>query len=171
MPPIPSRSYLTNDIRFAIPADWTDRSIVMLTPPAPPTDGEESVAPAGTPFAVTIHRDVPQPDEDLAGYLARQIDALRQAIPDLEVLRQGARTIGGEPARDVEFAWTADQGRMRQHQVHVLRGGAVLTWTATASAASYLNHVGAYADVLASVKFITASVTIAPAPRGPSPEA
>ena len=165
--PNAGRSHLTTELRFIAPADWEDHSILMLTAPpvrAPnvPADAMGDVYPPPTsPFAVSLHRDAPLDGEDLSAYLARQVAGLTQSIPDLKVLRRGTRDVGGQRAEEIEYAWTAEGGRMRQHQVHVLRAGRILTWTATAPAVHWLTYAPQFTALLATVRFVPLPVTIA----------
>lgn len=162
------RSHLTNDVRFSVPADWEDRSVHVLVavPGAAPPGGEGGATDGAAAFSVTLHRDRPQPGEDLAAYVARQMAALEGAIKDLDVLRQGPRAVGGLPGWEAEVRWIGPQGRLRQHQVQVLRDGPdgprVLTWTATALATQYLNYADQFAALLDSVRFVAPSLALSP---------
>lgn len=98
------------DFSFSLPDKWIDRSVIMWTGPAvlgkvPPN------------FAVSY--DQMQPDDDLLKYANRQIDSLRAALKDWQLIEQISIRIGGREALSALFSWNLPQAKMMQRQSFV----------------------------------------------------
>jgi hypothetical protein len=157
-----------DEARFELPGGWQDQTVHIFAVPASAGEGMGD-GPQGAEFSLVIHRDTPQPGEDLAAYVERQLANVKATLPGVRILREGELTVGGLAAREAELRWEAEgAGLLRQRQVYVRRQGRVLTMTGTAPERLYAKHAGAMDALLASLRF---QLTLVGAPPRGTPSA
>ena len=119
--------YQTNEGWFLLPEGWHDQSVTIFTnAPEAPRD-----------FSFVISREQISGADLLPDWAARQLGQLRERLPEFELLSRSDAEISGLPAVEVQFLWTNEGMRMRQHQFYLFVNWTALTATATAAESVY----------------------------------
>jgi hypothetical protein len=113
-----------NALRLTVPDDWDDRSIYTFVAPSRNTILEPS------PLTIDMPEQTFRPNivvtceteqvADLDAYVRRQWQQSMRALPDLELVREGALTVGKRPAFQRVFNFSAEGTTVTQRQVFVL---------------------------------------------------
>ena len=134
------QKFENDDFSFSVPDKWIERTVVMWSAPAvlgkiPPN------------FAISY--DIVKDGDDLLTYANKQIDSLRGALKDWQLVQQFSRKIGGKEALTAQFSWALPTVRMMQKQSFILLGkGRAISVGCTAPANDFPVVESTYFDVI-----------------------
>lgn len=112
--------YRINEGTIDLPAEWTDRSINVV-----------SSNPSSTGASLTITRDDIPWGMSFAEYVDDQAGQAGKALKNFEVIERREFELAGAPAHEIESRWTAKQGPIHQLITTVQSGRKVLILTAS----------------------------------------
>ena len=119
--------YQMNEGWFLLPEGWQDQSVTIFT--NAPEEPRE--------FSFVVSREAVSGADRLPDWASRQLGQLRERLPEFELLSRDDTQIGTTPAVEVQFLWTNEGQRTRQHQFYLFVHWTALTATATAAEAVY----------------------------------
>ena len=135
-----------NDLRFEVPDDWHDRTVVAYAAPLKPG---KKVAPN-----LVVTRDTLDAEEPVGSYADRQLVELARRLDGFALLGRRDVTLGDVPAVEMTFTWDGASGTLQQKQAFVvLRRRTVVSITATALKKEFPDWEPKFQAILASVKF------------------
>jgi hypothetical protein len=100
---------VTEDFSLTVPSDWVDRSMITWVAPHSPA---RKVAPN-----VLCSQDMLKPDEDLDGFVNRQLKELITKVQDFDLVSRKATDFGGRPAVMLDFRMKPQGVTLQQRQV------------------------------------------------------
>src|SRR5690349_5393069 len=68
----------------------------------------------GGPFALVIHRDFKGAGQDVAAYVARQTEQMKQTFGQLVMRSSEGITVAGRGAHKLQFTWSSAKGAVEQ---------------------------------------------------------
>ena len=145
------QTYYTNEVRFLLPDGCLDSSVNAFVIPKGKPGGAVDPNDPGE-FSLVVTRTPLPAGMTLSDYLARQLEALDDVLPEFHLLSRRPSSVDNLPAEQVDFIWQSEKASMRQQQTHFLHGPLVVTVTGTAEEPLFNKHHAALTDMLATMK-------------------
>lgn len=139
---------VTEDFTLTVPSDWIDRSMVTW---AAPQSAARKVAPN-----ILCSQDTLKPDEDLDGFVNRQLGELMSKVKDFNLIARQAETFGGRPAVLLDFRMNPQGVMLQQRQFFFLSPAnprVVRTVVATCARSDFAALEKTFASILKSVSW------------------
>jgi hypothetical protein len=136
----------TAEVRFEVPDDWQDRTVMVFA--APPAPGQKGSA------NVVLTRETADGDTPIGTHADQQLVVLIKSLEGFTLEARKEFSLAGRPAAEVRFRWNAGKEVLRQHVVFVRgRGNCLLTLSATARQEDFGHLAPVFQAVLGSVRF------------------
>ncbi|MCU0827470.1 MAG: DUF1795 domain-containing protein [Tabrizicola sp.] len=100
---------VTEDFTLTVPSDWADRSMITWVAPH---SAARKVAPN-----VLCSQDMMKADEDLDGFVNRQLKELMTKVQDFDLVSRQSVAFGGRPAVLLDFRMKPQGVMLQQRQV------------------------------------------------------
>ncbi|MGC5704385.1 DcrB-related protein [Pseudomonas sp. NFXW11] len=136
-------SYRIQEADLDIPDAWQDQSINIFKLPA--VNGAQEAS-------FVISRDRSQGDTPFADYVANQLNAAEQQLPEFKLIKRWDFDMHGHAAVLLDYSWKREGRELLLRQVFVERKPAVLITTLTTTANDLAQHEPAWKQAMQSLK-------------------
>lgn len=128
-----------NDFTTAFPDEWEDRTMITLVAPF-------SIGKFAANCVIT---KTPVLDgENLEDFVKEQNEAMRQTLPDFQILDYRVNDLNGLPSCQQLHRFRAEVGVLQQVQTYILAGQNVFVVTGTADIENFNAHIAAFRQVV-----------------------
>jgi hypothetical protein len=132
--------YISDDIHFAYPNGWIDRSMIAFAAPSVP---DAAVAPN-----VLVVKDLATEGSSPERYVDKQLVEAAQRFEGFILIDRLQLAVDGHPAAGLNFAWISGGLKLRQQQIFVV----VMPVLYLIIFTSLADHAAAHAETFALIR-------------------
>ena len=128
-----------NDFTTAFPDEWEDRTMITLVAPFSLGNFAANCVITKTPVAA---------DETLEEFVREQTEAMRQSLPNFQVLDYRVNTLNGLPSCQQLQRFQTENAILQQVQTYILANQNIYVVTGTADVENFNMHISAFRQVV-----------------------